>query len=69
MPAVSGSSLVTDTMARRDVRGVRLGVNRAFHSHHMDPVLDGLRAAFEGMQLRLPPVPMVSDATGEPVGT
>lgn len=63
-----GIAEVLDTMARRGVRGVRLGVNRAFHSHHMDPVLDGLRAAFDGVRLQSPAVPLVSDATGELAG-
>ncbi|MFD6142354.1 beta-ketoacyl synthase N-terminal-like domain-containing protein [Promicromonospora sp. NPDC060271] len=63
-----GVAQVLDTMARRGVRGVRLGVNRAFHSHHMDPVLDGLRTAFDGVRLQPPAVPMVSDATGELAG-
>ncbi|MEU4386216.1 beta-ketoacyl synthase N-terminal-like domain-containing protein [Promicromonospora sp. NPDC023805] len=63
-----GIAEVLDTMARRGVRGVRLGVNRAFHSHHMDPVLDGLRNAFDGVRLQPPAVPLVSDATGELAG-
>lgn len=63
-----GIAEVLDTMARRGVRGVRLGVNRAFHSHHMDPVLDGLREAFDGVRLQPPAVPLVSDATGELAG-
>lgn len=63
-----GITEVLDTMASRGVRGIRLGVNRAFHSHHMDPVLDGLRNAFDGVRLQAPAVPLVSDATGELAG-
>ncbi|WP_307798315.1 type I polyketide synthase [Actinoplanes flavus] len=49
--------------AGRRVR--RLAVNHAFHSPHMDAVLDDFHAVVAGIELRPPRIPIVSTVTGE----
>ncbi|WP_143645399.1 thioesterase domain-containing protein, partial [Streptomyces antioxidans] len=44
----------------------RLRVSHAFHSAHMDPVLDGFAAAIDGIDFRQPRIPLVSNLTGRP---
>ncbi|WP_416972770.1 beta-ketoacyl synthase N-terminal-like domain-containing protein [Streptomyces sp. 4F14] len=46
----------------------RLKVSHAFHSPHMDAVLDELRAVAAGLAFRTPVVPVVSGVTGELIG-
>ncbi|TYK52463.1 type I polyketide synthase [Actinomadura decatromicini] len=66
---VSGDAGDADEVAaefeERGHRVRRLAVSRAFHSPHMDPVLDELRATAARLTLRPPEVPIVSDLTGE----
>ena len=45
----------------------RLTTSHAFHSALMDPVLDALEGALEGVPLGPPAVPLVSNLTGRPV--
>ncbi|GIG93135.1 type I polyketide synthase [Plantactinospora endophytica] len=42
-----------------------LRTSHAFHSRLLDPVLDAFVAAFDGVELRPPAVPFVSDVTGD----
>ena len=49
------------------VRVERLNSRHAFHSVLMDPILDDLEAALDGVRLAAPGVVMVSNVTGRPV--
>ncbi|MFC8042058.1 type I polyketide synthase [Nocardia sp. NPDC057353] len=46
-------------------RTKRLPVSHAFHSPHMDPVLDEFRDVLAGVELHPPLIPVISDSTGE----
>ncbi|HEU5353401.1 MAG TPA: SDR family NAD(P)-dependent oxidoreductase, partial [Actinocrinis sp.] len=51
---------------RRGRKTKVLAVNRAFHSPHLDPVLDEYRATTASLTLREPTIPLVSTVTGAP---
>ncbi|MCR6488424.1 SDR family NAD(P)-dependent oxidoreductase [Amycolatopsis sp. OK19-0408] len=53
----------------RGRRSSRLRVSHAFHSPHMDGVLDEFRAAVRGLRAAEPAIPVVSTLTGEPLTT
>ncbi|MEU5404180.1 beta-ketoacyl synthase N-terminal-like domain-containing protein [Streptomyces sp. NPDC005963] len=48
-------------------RTKRLRVSHAFHSHHMEGAVEGLRQVVAGLRFRAPTLGIVSDLTGEPV--
>nr|AFL48525.1 laidlomycin polyketide synthase (loading module and module 1) [Streptomyces sp. CS684] len=58
---------LTDAWRRRGRRTSLLKVSHAFHSPHMDPVLDELRTVAAGLTFREPAVPVISNVTGLPV--
>ncbi|MGW5251162.1 type I polyketide synthase, partial [Streptomyces sp. NPDC004129] len=65
---VSGDAEAVDRVAalwrERGRKTRRLPVSHAFHSPHMDDVLDDFRDALAGVTFREPRIPVVSDATG-----
>ena len=66
----AGVAGLTDWLAAEGVRVERLQVRHAFHSALMDPVLESLEAALEGMDLTVSAeTALVSGATGRLLGT
>ncbi|TDD15326.1 SDR family NAD(P)-dependent oxidoreductase, partial [Actinomadura sp. KC06] len=55
-------------LAERGVRTRPLRVGRAFHSPHMDAILDEFREAAESVAFREPDIPIVSNLTGDLAG-
>ncbi|MFE2720718.1 acyltransferase domain-containing protein, partial [Streptomyces mirabilis] len=66
---VSGDAEAVDGIARlwrsRGRKTKRLPVSHAFHSPHMDDVLEEFRAALDGVTFHEPRIPVVSNITGE----
>ncbi|KJS58851.1 type I polyketide synthase, partial [Streptomyces rubellomurinus] len=52
----------------RGRRTKRLRVGHAFHSPHMEPMLDAFAAVLRGLDFRPPRIPIVSNLTGAPAG-
>ncbi|GAA2059771.1 type I polyketide synthase [Streptomyces cheonanensis] len=67
---ISGDADAVDALATRwRGRGRKtkhLAVSHAFHSPHMDEVLDDFRAVLAGVTFRAPRLPVISDVTGVP---
>ncbi|WP_229863827.1 acyltransferase domain-containing protein, partial [Streptomyces thermodiastaticus] len=66
---VSGDAEAVDALVTlwrsRGRKATRLSVSHAFHSPHMDDVLDDFQAALSGVTFREPRIPVVSNVTGE----
>ncbi|MFK0121588.1 type I polyketide synthase [Streptomyces sp. NPDC090994] len=57
---------VAEACAARGHRTRHLRVSHAFHSPHMDGMLDAFREVVAGLSYSLPAIPVVSGVTGEP---
>ncbi|VVJ20804.1 Modular polyketide synthase [Amycolatopsis camponoti] len=62
---VSGDVDAVEEIAARFAGSKRLRVSHAFHSSHMDPILDAFRAVAETVSYAAPRIPVVSNVTGE----
>ncbi len=49
------------------IRAIRLNTSWGFHSALLDPALDGLEAALDGVAIHHPSIPLVSNLTGRQV--
>ncbi|MCC6356328.1 MAG: SDR family NAD(P)-dependent oxidoreductase [Verrucomicrobiae bacterium] len=67
---ISGdAAAVREVLAQFEGAGVEtrtLVTSHAFHSRHMDPILEPLRAAAAGLACTAPSVPIISNLTGAP---
>ncbi|WP_435855135.1 SDR family NAD(P)-dependent oxidoreductase [Streptomyces noursei] len=64
---LAGDADAVREISQRVAHAHHLAVRHAFHSHHMDPVLDPLREVLAGLEFRTPVIPFVSSVTGAPV--
>jgi len=68
---ISGPAAGVDTLLDRfrseGIRARRLNTTRAFHSALVEPALDRLEAALDGMTIQPPAVTVISNLTGGPV--
>ncbi len=63
---VSGDADAVEEIAARFAGSKRLRVSHAFHSPHMDSILDAFRAVAKTVTYSAPSIPVVSNVTGEP---
>lgn len=69
---ISGDEQAVDAIVRelagRGVRSRRLTVSHAFHSPHMDPILEAFEAEARRVALTRPRLPLISNLTGRSAG-
>ncbi|MER7212912.1 type I polyketide synthase [Streptosporangium sp. NPDC000239] len=58
---------LTDHFTELGRKTKHLTVSHAFHSHHLDPILNEFRDAISGLTFNPPTLPVISDHTGEPL--
>ena len=60
---------IAERFGAEGVRTVRLNTSRGFHSALLEPVLDGLESALDGVAIEPPALTLVSNLTGRPVAS
>ena len=63
----SGIDTLLDRLESDGIRARRLNTTRAFHSALVEPALDQLEAALDGVAIQSPAVTVISNLTGGPV--
>ena len=63
----SGIDALLDRLESEGIRARRLNTTRAFHSALVEPALDDLEAALDGVRIQSPAVTVISNLTGGPV--
>ncbi len=64
---VADVEAVSARFESREIRVRRLNTTKAFHSALVDPVLDGLEAALDGVEIHPPALTVISNLTGRAV--
>lgn len=62
----AGIALALEALKQQGVSSQYLRVSHAFHSHLMEPVLDGFEAIAAGLKFQEPRLPVISNVTGKP---
>ncbi|MFJ2651552.1 type I polyketide synthase, partial [Streptomyces sp. NPDC087420] len=58
-----------ESFRAKGVKTKQLNVSHAFHSHHLDGILDEFADAIRGLTFHAPQIPIVSNVTGRPATT
>jgi acyl transferase domain-containing protein/thioesterase domain-containing protein/acyl carrier protein len=55
---------LVETLAAKDIESQRIAIDIAAHSSMLDPILDEFRAYLQGIELRAPRIPIISNRSG-----
>ena len=58
---------ISNLFESEGIRAIRLNTSWGFHSALLDPALDGLEGALDGVAIRHPSITLISNLTGRPV--
>lgn len=61
--------LVVKELESRRLRTVQINISTAFHSPLTEQIMDDFRSAAESISYQVPIVPVISNLTGEPIGS
>ncbi|MEU9086119.1 type I polyketide synthase, partial [Streptomyces sp. NPDC048357] len=60
---------MAESFRSKGVKTKQLNVSHAFHSHHLDGILDEFADAIRGLTFHAPRIPVISNVTGRPATT
>ncbi|MFE5858725.1 type I polyketide synthase, partial [Streptomyces sp. NPDC056500] len=60
---------MAESFRAKGAKSRRLNVSHAFHSHHLDEILDEFTDAIRGLSFHAPRIPIISNLTGLPATT